>query len=594
MSSSKSKNEINSAFTFEDNKNIKEKNNDKKVENKEESNFSLLQASLFPERIMKLKELEKEEASKVIHKDKVITLSELKNGRRIFNNKTEATGYDFFNKDFIEFRQLIYENLLLTEDLKENIKEKFTLKSALLCTFVYDESMFEPLIEKFKIKTMIIMDKLSHIKKTPHIDKKSELLTVVYPKIEYTLNWGKFHSKLMLLKFSNFLRVIIPSANLTNIDWYYLGQNIWFQDFKLKSPFQKETKNKCECEFEYYLQNYVINMYLLNTNIKINETIDINIEDYDFSNASVDLVSTISGRFQINLIKASKKPDFKSSVTDKLLNTWNGKVRVKSLISSLNIDNKTDNCFFKLAEQSKQDIKDKQDNKTENSKVKEGINADSKDSSVLKDKEENSNISIKIKNNNNVFIQCSSFGKIKDKWLEDFSYCCSIPSNCISIIYPSLKYIHSSENGEELSSCLFLNEETYNKYISLFRKLEIKDKSSLLIKVKDQVFHSKVIFFNFKDSNSKDNNMFYFGSHNMSPSAWGNLEKKNTQISSGNYELGVFFSSSKLNESELLSIRNSLLFKLEDSIKYKKIDDLESFKKNNYTEYLDNYPYIYQ
>jgi tyrosyl-DNA phosphodiesterase-1 len=35
--------------------------------------------------------------------------------------------------------------------------------------------------------------------------------------------------------------------------------------------------------------------------------------------------------------------------------------------------------------------------------------------------------------------------------------------------------------------------------------------------------------------------MLYFGSHNFSAAAWGNLEKKGTQISIANWELGVVF-----------------------------------------------------
>ena len=42
------------------------------------------------------------------------TLSSLRNGRRIFNNKTELAAYDSndpeFNKNFIEFRQLFFED----------------------------------------------------------------------------------------------------------------------------------------------------------------------------------------------------------------------------------------------------------------------------------------------------------------------------------------------------------------------------------------------------------------------------------------------------------------------------------------------------
>ena len=61
-----------------------------------------------------------------------ITRDSLRNGRRIFNNKTELAEYDQndpeFNKNFIEFRQLFFEDLLLTE-LKSN--------ASMIC-FIYE------------------------------------------------------------------------------------------------------------------------------------------------------------------------------------------------------------------------------------------------------------------------------------------------------------------------------------------------------------------------------------------------------------------------------------------------------------------------
>lgn len=38
-----------------------------------------------------------------------------------------------------------------------------------------------------------------------------------------------------------------------------------------------------------------------------------------------------------------------------------------------------------------------------------------------------------------------------------------------------------------------------------------------------------------------DETLLYFGSHNFSPSAWGNQEKKDTQLHTANWELGIVF-----------------------------------------------------
>lgn len=46
-----------------------------------------------------------------------------------------------------------------------------------------------------------------------------------------------------------------------------------------------------------------------------------------------------------------------------------------------------------------------------------------------------------------------------------------------------------------------------------------------------------------KDQESKitDDTILYFGSHNFSAAAWGNLEKNETQIAIANWEIGVLF-----------------------------------------------------
>ena len=92
----------------------------------------------------------------------------------------------------------------------------------------------------------------------------------------------------MIFKFPNFLRIIIPSANLTNCDWYYWGQVIWFQDFK-KIENEDEIKDKKENkEFLDYLNSFM-DTFMINKykEKKIWSDLNINFEDYDYSNCSV-------------------------------------------------------------------------------------------------------------------------------------------------------------------------------------------------------------------------------------------------------------------------------------------------------------------
>ena len=56
------------------------------------------------------------------------------------------------------------------------------------------------------------------------------------------------------------------------------------------------------------------------------------------------------------------------------------------------------------------------------------------------------------------------------------------------------------------------------------------------------MYHAKIMVVNDGPKNEVgDSSMLYFGSHNLSPSAWGNQEKGDTQLSIANWELGVVF-----------------------------------------------------
>ena len=85
-------------------------------------------------------------------------LEELKDGKRIFNNRTECTGFENgYLTHFLEFKQLLYENLLFNKDLTSNREEKFTIKSAIFSTFCFDPEFIVPLVmrHRFKVKFKI-------------------------------------------------------------------------------------------------------------------------------------------------------------------------------------------------------------------------------------------------------------------------------------------------------------------------------------------------------------------------------------------------------------------------------------------------------
>ena len=431
-----------------------------------------------------------------------ISRDDLKNGHRIFNNKTELKKYDEndpeFNKNFIEFRQLFFENLLLTEELKddskiENIKNKIRASSALFSTFIYDGEFIEPFINKFKLPSIIIRHEEGH--KYNSMDEYGNYIKFIFPKISNVLSWGKFHSKLILLKFPNFLRIIVPSANLTECDWYYWGQIIWFQDFPLIN--NEELNEEKSEDFRKYLKNFMNTFMPHNYEDKRFWTdLEINFDNYDFSKASVDLIASANGRF----VGEENKELF-------------GVGRLNALMC---------NKYFDL------------------------------------DK------------NNNLLVQCSSFGVPKQKkFFENLynGFNLDINNVNVDIYYPTQEYIETCDKGEELSSCLFFNEAAYKLHEKNLHNIVLKEK----FKDRKTVFHSKIFITGNKNKNGKfilnDNSIIYIGSHNLSVSAWGNYEKNDTQVSCANYELGIIFDSNLLKFDEKLDIYNNFLFNF-DAPKY--------------------------
>jgi tyrosyl-DNA phosphodiesterase-1 len=334
------------------------------------------------------------------------------------------------------------------------------------------------------------------------MDEYGNYIKFVFPKISQTLRWGKFHSKLMILKFPNFLRIIIPSANLTDGDWYYWGQIIWFQDFFLISDNKTKEENDKQRsgDFRNYLKAFM-KTFMPHTyeGKRFWTDLKIDFDLYDFSDASVDLVASANGRF----IGEGEKDLF-------------GVGRLNNLMETK---------YFN------------------------------------------------IEKNNNLLIQCSSFGISKQKnffsnLYKGFNL---TEENNIDIFYPTEQYINSCEKGLELSSCLFFNSEANKIYQDKLHNIILKEK----FKDRKTVFHSKIFITGKRNKLGNfilnNDSIIYIGSHNFSTSAWGNYEKNGTQMSVANYELGVIFDVNLLNFQEKLDIYNNLLFNF-DAPKYTEDD----------------------
>ncbi|BFZ53492.1 hypothetical protein PYCC9005_000517 [Savitreella phatthalungensis] len=100
--------------------------------------------------------------------------------------------------------------------------------------------------------------------------------------------FGAMHSKLQLLFFDDFLRVVVPSANLRDFDWGETGimQNVFYvHDFALRTP---DTDRKTT-DFEVSLKSFCRR---LQYPAEIRDALD----QYDFSTAAgVQFLATVKG-----------------------------------------------------------------------------------------------------------------------------------------------------------------------------------------------------------------------------------------------------------------------------------------------------------
>ena len=126
----------------------------------------------------------------------------------------------------ISFKQLCYKDL----GVKIKLKGKVEVKTAIMSTMVFEEQCITPLLEA-KVPITLFLERPKD-ESGPQVLYSTQLnMNLVFQQKWGALNYGVFHSKLILYEFDDRLRVIVPSANLYVLDWEMLSQVIWFQDF---------------------------------------------------------------------------------------------------------------------------------------------------------------------------------------------------------------------------------------------------------------------------------------------------------------------------------------------------------------------------
>jgi len=109
-------------------------------------------------------------------------------------------------------------------------------------------------------------------------------------------------------------------------------------------------------------------------------------------------------------------------------------------------------------------------------------------------------------------------------------------------MFPTEEHVEDSHLGVSNAASIILPAKNWDDTKD-FPKTSFCKQQAANQKLEGNLYHAKYLVASRKEDGHviDDDTLLYFGSHNFSAAAWGNMEKKNTQISIANWELGVVF-----------------------------------------------------
>lgn len=104
--------------------------------------------------------------------------------------------------------------------------------------------------------------------------------------------YGTHHSKIAMIVYDTGIRIAIFTANFIELDFRYLTNSVYIQDF----PRIGSSQNLLETEFSNYLMMYLRAIHVKQNKSSLDQFI-ASLAEFDFSTALVALVASIPGRF---------------------------------------------------------------------------------------------------------------------------------------------------------------------------------------------------------------------------------------------------------------------------------------------------------
>ena len=431
-------------------------------------------------------------------------------------NKLQHYSLDSSLGNTISFRELLFEDLLFGDpDYPAR-----TLESAFLTSFGYNIDLIKPLLIAGVKVTLACEYSDNHEIGIEHNYKGYFNLTLVRPyKDKSRPGSGVFHPKLYILKFPDLLRVVIGSGNLGIPHWTDYSNCLWFRDFPLKSLAEmngtQENSDEpnefdFDADFEETLEHFIVR--ILPESVNYSELLGFSLNDYYIKDVDIVLIPSIPGRHH-------------GKYFDKYGHRRIASVLKRTLESSKEVYTRKHVITYQTTSMSSLD---------ENflSHFLSSILPDFSTIEGLK-----------------VLQGLEEENDIKREHVRDR----------LRLIYPTKRHIDNCKDSKNISKPLMLNNELYEKLPrDIFYQFEPPSEDSIHSGL---IPHLKVFIITDESGKIDDNTIIYFGSHNLSPGAWGRYDKEYSQIIIGNTELGVLLPPKKGSGDRKERLVNSLSFK---------------------------------
>ncbi|RHZ58741.1 uncharacterized protein CDV56_108042 [Aspergillus thermomutatus] len=168
----------------------------------------------------------------------------------------------------------------------EEVFQRSDLELAILSSFMWDMEWLFSKIDTKRTRFLLVMQAKDDLTKRQYEAETASMsnLRLCFPPMEGQVNC--MHSKLMLLFHPGYLRIVVPTANLTPYDWGEMGGSAFLIDLPRKAA---TTSTGSKTAFQEDL------VYFLRAST-LHENVISRLDDYDFSQTShIMLAHTIGG-----------------------------------------------------------------------------------------------------------------------------------------------------------------------------------------------------------------------------------------------------------------------------------------------------------